>query len=81
VRARAARFAHGHPVACTAALLREAYAADREPEPLRDVLRREGDAVRVLAPEADALSRDLDEIDDVVRLTGAPPVFFSWSPS
>jgi molybdenum cofactor cytidylyltransferase len=81
-RHTAARFAHGHPIACRADVLRAAYvpAFDQSPPPLREVLRALGDAVRVVADAGDrAVHEELDEIDDVIRATGAPPRF--WSPA
>ena len=81
-RHRAARFAHGHPVACRADVLTAAYGEPGEgpPPPLRSVLRALGDSVLVL-PDSDdgAVHEELDEIDDVIRATGAPPRF--WSPA
>jgi molybdenum cofactor cytidylyltransferase len=78
----AARFAHGHPIACRGDVLNRGYApsVDGRPPPLREVLRALGDATRVL-PDADdrAVREELDEIDDVIRATGAPPRF--WSPA
>lgn len=73
----AARPARGHPVAVRGTVLREAFA--HAPLPLRDVLAALGDAcatVHDLSGE-----RDLDTLEDVLRLTGAPPQFLAPHPA
>lgn len=66
----AARFERGHPIALRASILRARY---RDGAPiLREVLASLGDrCVRVPGSG----SPDLDVPEDVVRLTGQPPVF------
>lgn len=67
----AARPSRGHPIALRGALLGEPFA--RAPRPLRELLADLGDQCATL----DDLpgERDLDTVEDVVRLTGAPPQF------
>lgn len=70
----AARFVRGHPVAARASLLRDAYVGEGEPPTLRDVLAR-ARVVTVPLPDDPAITTELDTVDDVVRVTGARPVF------
>ncbi len=72
--ADAARFVRGHPIAARASLLREAYGGEGVPPTLRAVL--SSARVATLALPADpALTTELDTVEDVVRVTGAPPAF------
>ena len=80
--AAGARFAHGHPVALRGDALRDAYrqASEAPPRPLRTVLRALGETTRIVPdPDDRAVHEELDEVDDVIRATGAPPRF--WSPA
>ncbi|MBL8718472.1 MAG: NTP transferase domain-containing protein [Myxococcales bacterium] len=72
----AARPERGHPIALRGRVLDAGFLAS--PEPLRAVLARLGD--RCATATGLVGERDLDTVDDVVRLTGAPPTFFSPSP-
>jgi CTP:molybdopterin cytidylyltransferase MocA len=70
----AARFVRGHPIAARATLLRDAYAGEGGPPPLRDVLGRARVAT-VPLPDDPAVTTELDTVADVVRVTGARPAF------
>jgi len=69
----AARPERGHPIALRGSVLDGAFAA--RPEPLRAVLARLADRCATAAGLVG--ERDLDTVEDVVRLTGSPPTFFS----
>ncbi len=73
----ATRFSRGHPVAMRTSVLKKAYLrAGSSPPPLRTVLQALGDGLVTLPDCGDpAVTDELDEIADVLRVTGAPPRF------